>query len=221
MAVLILGKYPKSKIIKYLSRLIVNSETGTFKPVSVDWGRERTIRTSDVENRVLDHILGMQTSTRDKRGRDKYFAHDHLESTARTDALVLSFTMRAMSRACWIPSMRHLFFVCSTKFWAFLCFFSARYVGGTSRADGIINFHNHHQWVEDNPHAAIHSTHQQQFRINVWTGIVGDCLLGSHVLPHNFPGNNYGDFLLHNLPKLLEGVPLAVSSQMCYVPGTF
>jgi hypothetical protein len=42
---------------------------------------------------------------------------------------------------------------------------------------GIINIHNQHQWAEENPHGAIHSRHQQQFSINVWTGIVGDCLV--------------------------------------------
>jgi hypothetical protein len=66
----------------------------------VDWGRERTIRTSDVEERVLDHILGMQASAQDERGRVKYFEHDHLESTARTDALLLQFTMISMPYAC-------------------------------------------------------------------------------------------------------------------------
>jgi hypothetical protein len=49
--------------------------------------------------------------------------------------------------------------------------------------DGIINIHNQHQQAEDNPHGVNYSRHQQQFRINVWAGIVGDCLVGSHVLP--------------------------------------
>jgi hypothetical protein len=49
--------------------------------------------------------------------------------------------------------------------------------------DGIINIHNQHQWSEDNLHSVIHSIHQQQFSINVWTGIVSDFLVGSRVLP--------------------------------------
>jgi hypothetical protein len=43
-----------------------------------------------------------------------------------------------------------------------------------------------------------------QFNINVWTWIVGDCIVGPHVLPHRLTGNHYRDFLLHDLSKLLE-----------------
>jgi hypothetical protein len=51
--------------------------------------------------------------------------------------------------------------------------------------------------------------HQQQFSINVWVRTVGDCLVGLHILPHQLTGNQYRDFLLHDLPKLPEDVPLA------------
>jgi hypothetical protein len=40
-------------------------------------------------------------------------------------------------------------------------------------------------------------------------GIVGNCLVGPHVLPHRLTGSHYGDFLWHNLPKILEVVPPA------------
>jgi hypothetical protein len=52
--------------------------------------------------------------------------------------------------------------------------------------------------------------HQQQFSINMWAGIVGDCLVGLYVLSYCLAGNHYQDFLLHDLPKLLDVVPLAV-----------
>jgi hypothetical protein len=79
--------------------------------------------------------------------------------------------------------------------------------------DGIINIHNHHQWAEENSHGVIHSTHQHQFSIHVWVGIVGDSLVGRHVLPHRLTGNHYRD----DLPKLLEDVPLAVRARMWYM----
>jgi hypothetical protein len=82
---------------------------------------------------------------------------------------------------------------------------------------GIINIHNHHQWAEKNSHGVIHSIHQQQFSINVWAGIVSDCLVGPYVLPHRLTGNHYQDFLLNDLPKLLEDVPLAVRARMWYM----
>jgi hypothetical protein len=46
---------------------------------------------------------------------------------------------------------------------------------------------------------------------------VGNCLVGLHVLPHRLTGNHYRDFLLYDLPKLLEDVPPAVRAQMWYM----
>jgi hypothetical protein len=43
------------------------------------------------------------------------------------------------------------------------------------------------------------------------------CLVGPHVLPHGLTGNHYRDFLLHDLPKLMEDVPLAVRARMWYM----
>jgi hypothetical protein len=34
----------------------------------------------------------------------------------------------------------------------------------------------------------MHSGHQQQFTINVWAGLIGDVLVGPHVLPRRLTG---------------------------------
>jgi hypothetical protein len=65
--------------------------------------------------------------------------------------------------------------------------------------------------------ARIQCRHQQHFSINVWTGIVGECLVGPHDLSHQLTGNNYWDFLLYDLPKLLKNVLLAVRAPMWYM----
>jgi hypothetical protein len=49
---------------------------------------------------------------------------------------------------------------------------------------------------------------QQQFSTNAWAKTVRYCLVSPHVLPQRLTGNHYRDFLLHDLPKLLEDVPL-------------
>jgi hypothetical protein len=48
-------------------------------------------------------------------------------------------------------------------------------------------------------------------------GIVGNCLVGLHVLPHQLTGNRYRDILSHDLAKLLEDVPLAVRARVWYM----
>jgi hypothetical protein len=59
--------------------------------------------------------------------------------------------------------------------------------------------------------------HQQRFSTNMWAGIVGECLVDPHVLPHRLAGNHYRDFLLHDLPELQESVPLPVRARMWYM----
>jgi hypothetical protein len=51
----------------------------------------------------------------------------------------------------------------------------------------------------------------------MWAGIVGDFLVGLHVLPLRLKDQHYRDFLLHDLPNLLEDVPLAIRARMWYV----
>jgi hypothetical protein len=48
-------------------------------------------------------------------------------------------------------------------------------------------------------------------------GIVGDCSVGPHVLPHRLTGNRDRDILLHDLPKLLEVAPQAARARMWYI----
>jgi hypothetical protein len=47
-------RHPNHKTLAAVDRQL--RETGTFKPVSVGWGRQRAVRTSDMEERVLDHV---------------------------------------------------------------------------------------------------------------------------------------------------------------------
>lgn len=78
---------------------------------------------------------------------------------------------------------------------------------GFSR-EGTFNPRNNHEWREDNPHATHISGYQHKFFVNVWAGILGDCLLGPYLLPDRLNGQNYLVFLQDMLPELLEDVPL-------------
>ena len=83
--------------------------------------------------------------------------------------------------------------------------------------DGIFNFHNTHFWSDVNPHAVHESPHQQRFSLNVWLGVLGDRLIGPHILPRKHYGRGYLRFLRRDLPGLLEDVPLAQHQRMWYM----
>jgi hypothetical protein len=54
--------------------------------------------------------------------------------------------------------------------------------------DGVVNFHNTHFWVDNNPHTTVASTHHHRFLTNVWVGKLRDQLLLPDVLPNILTG---------------------------------
>ncbi|KAJ4425962.1 hypothetical protein ANN_27588 [Periplaneta americana] len=74
--------------------------------------------------------------------------------------------------------------------------------------DGITNFHNQHVWVYENPRATVPSHHQVRCSLNMWAGIIGDRLVGPHVLVNRLMGQAYTNFLENTIPHLLEDTPL-------------
>ena len=40
------------------------------------------------------------------------------------------------------------------------------------------NFHNNHNWDEENPRVIVHSRHQYQFSLNVWAGMIDKFFIG-------------------------------------------
>jgi hypothetical protein len=67
---------------------------------------------------------------------------------------------------------------------------------------------NEHDWPDEDPHA-IRSHHlQRKFSIDLWTTILGDCLISPHILPARDSGCNYLNFVGTHLSGLLETVSL-------------
>lgn len=83
--------------------------------------------------------------------------------------------------------------------------------------NGIINFHNAHNWSDVNPHATRQQRFQHRFSVNVWAGILGDTLLGPHVLPQRLNAASYLEFLENVLPNYLDDVPLLTRTQMWFM----
>ncbi|KAJ4440099.1 hypothetical protein ANN_08232 [Periplaneta americana] len=75
--------------------------------------------------------------------------------------------------------------------------------------DGITNFHNQHVWAYENPRATVPSHHQVRFSLNMWAGIIGDRLVGPHVLVNRLTGGQaYTNFLENTIPHVLGDTPL-------------
>ena len=82
--------------------------------------------------------------------------------------------------------------------------------------EGIFNHQNQHHWTQANPHLTIERNHQHRYSVNVWAGILGDRLIGPHILPGPLNGENYAIFLDRTLPELLEEVPLDIRRRMWF-----
>ncbi|KAJ4436248.1 hypothetical protein ANN_18879 [Periplaneta americana] len=70
--------------------------------------------------------------------------------------------------------------------------------------DGVTNFHYQHVWAYENPRATVPSHHQVRFSLNMWAGIIGDRLVGPHILVNRLTGQAYTNFLENTIPHVLE-----------------
>ena len=66
----------------------------------------------------------------------------------------------------------------------------------------------------ENPHGTAEKNFQRRFSINVRCGMIDDMLIGPVILDDRITGQNYLDFLQNELPKELEGLPLATRIAM-------
>lgn len=74
--------------------------------------------------------------------------------------------------------------------------------------EGIINLHNLHYWApkDRNPRVTRQRSFQRRFNVNVWAGVIGNKLIGPFYSPDNVNGHNYLEFLINDLPPLIEEV---------------
>lgn len=82
--------------------------------------------------------------------------------------------------------------------------------------EGVFNHQNMHEWSYSNPHNVSQHSHQVRFSVNVWAGIIGNHLIGPHILPDNLTGAVYTEFLENTLPYLLQNVPEELRNTMWF-----
>lgn len=86
----------------------------------------------------------------------------------------------------------------------------------TFNSAGGVNLHNMHYWSENNPHWMQQVAHQNRWSVNVWCGIVEGKIIGPFIFNGNLNGDRYLQFLMHDLPPLLEDVSLETRMNMWY-----
>ncbi|KAL6421073.1 hypothetical protein ACFW04_013597 [Cataglyphis niger] len=81
-------------------------------------------------------------------------------------------------------------------------------------------FHNYLLWAEENPRVIRQHAFQYRWTINVWTGIIANRIVNNKftnyrsLFPPRLTGEVYTNYLEHQLPELLEGIPLCVRQQL-------
>lgn len=161
-------------------------DTGSFEPRNHDRGRNLTVRTPDVEERILVHVEeDPGISVRRIAARENVSRHS-VWMTLHTQLLYPYHIQRVQALAPADYPVRLMFcrwllrkLVQEPLFLEnVLCTDEA----GFTR-NGIFNYHNTHHWSDENPHAVVESRHQIRFSVNVWAGILGDRLIGPFFLP--------------------------------------
>jgi hypothetical protein len=82
--------------------------------------------------------------------------------------------------------------------------------------EGVFNSQNSHLWAQHNPQVIREWGHQVLWSIDVWAGIIGNCVVSPYLLPDRLNGLAYCVFLQEVLPVRLEDVPLAVRCDMWF-----
>lgn len=81
---------------------------------------------------------------------------------------------------------------------------------------GIVNRHNMHYWSLENPQWLREVEHQRPWTVNVWCGIIGNKLIGPHIIEGSLNGPKYQDILENELPILLEDLSLEIRQNMWF-----
>jgi len=82
--------------------------------------------------------------------------------------------------------------------------------------NGVMNKQNNRFCDDTNPHWSRETNFQTVWGINVWCGLIGGILLGPYFYDGTLSGRRYLDFLVNQLPLLLEDVSLATRENMYF-----
>lgn len=81
---------------------------------------------------------------------------------------------------------------------------------------GIFNVHNEHWWSNENPYVTRQDAYQHRFSVNVWAGILDNCLLGPYFIDGRLDSLSYLNILNSVVNEMLRDVPLSVRRHLFY-----
>lgn len=182
---------PNKKTFQEMDRRL--RETGKFKPKKIDSGRDRTVRTDQLVNRVPEKFdvnprvssrviasqVGMSQSLILRVLHDDQLHPYHIIKVQKLEVEDyqprVEFARWYLERANENPNFeKHIL-------WTDEACFSQ---------DGLYNLHNSHIWSAENPRV-VRVRNQWRFSINIWAGIVDDYVIGPHVMPDRLDGQAY------------------------------
>lgn len=209
---------PNRKTFQRIHERLV--ETGSFEKRSSHCGRPISIRTPDLEERVLHHIEENNgSSTRGIAGTENV-SHVTVWKILREQLLYPYHLQRVQGLSETDIPPRKAFCTWLLQ----MCAQDQTFLSTILFTDeakftrnGVQNFHNTHVWADVNPCAVLETRHQQQFSINVWAGIIGDSVIGPFIFHGTLTGASYSEFLMEHLNVLLEAVPLHLIQNMWFM----
>lgn len=195
-------------------------ETGRFAPVTANFGRQRTTRTPNVEEAILNTVDEDPTTSTRRLGRAVGVCKDVVHRVLREQLLHPYHLQLVQNLLPQDPDLRLGFcrfirqeriqnndFHKQILFTDEACF--------TRR--GMTNLHNEHVYADENPHATKTTHYQHEFRVNVWAGIIDNFIVGPVILPNRLNGDHYLDHLQNTLPDLLDDIPLGLRRNMWFM----
>lgn len=221
--VLYVEKFPNRRVPsdKLFTRLFQRlRDTGSLSPKKVNSGRPRSVRTPEMEERVLN-LLEERPSTSVRRlAAAEGVSHSLVWGVLHEQLLYPYHVQRVQALRPEDHLSRLRFCQWLLQKCAVDPLFSSTILftdeAGFTR-DGVVNFHNQHVWADENPHEVAERGHQHRFSINVWAGILGDRLIGPYILPHRLNGAHYHQFLVNVLPALMDDVSYQQRLQMWFM----
>jgi hypothetical protein len=83
--------------------------------------------------------------------------------------------------------------------------------------DGVVNIHNMHYWADENPRWLRQTAHQEQWRTNVWCGILGDRIVGPVFYDGTLNRQRYRDLILNGIvTTIVDNMPLQAYRETWY-----